>query len=948
MLTIITVWSSFLQTIRRLLQSPHRTPATTPNPQRATQLHRHLLLALSVVTAACSPLLAAPGDPALVDHLSFAHPSDPKAVVTFAWHVGDRTMPLRGVQVPSGGSYTFTARTGPAGPITLELREFRTTDHQSPAYVVSVNGKPIAFRCRQYDATGPASAFVDLPDGGGPQAQVTVTNRAATPLCFSEAFVYRDIEAYARACGFLQPMRLGPTVDTHVTASRLAELRHLVPSADGLLPMAVVPTFAIAQWPPEVTAQTLREIIDTFSRAGMPVELQLNTWWAGTPLGCDDRGGRWCDPEYQQVTFDPDSGVFGLSVPNYWSSVPWLTTAHPALNAFKANCFRDTGRMLRAEWDRLAASGTSDLPVMSIVMDNEVAYWGAGNPNTPPHLQADFNLALVRKAAAEGVKLAPERGLSPEAIEFLRRNLRDYNRRMAQALLSGLGRCPLADRVYTHTFLGGWCFDTPMQQTEVGVLNRVRMGGEWSEGAGPVLDLHRELGVPANINCELGGHTTSVAAVVAEAYAAGCDHISLFNIPDEGLRATGEELAKGWPEAPPVPWRKRLVFEDFSQGDRWKKLFFGDGLTVDVIWPGPMRALFGSRVGQSSRAMMHVTARATTGKDTFERLALSYKARAFVADRQTPDAYMAIRAGTSPEALREVSRIHDASGRFLVDLTEIARGQRDLYLEFEFHPLGLAGWVCLFDCALEEPWDCEALLRSNGSYRADRLRAESSIVAWRAEASWAIQACETAGVAAGRAQALFAQGQYEQAATLAQDLLRAHQTDSYRPWQPPLPDREEAGEARGVSATEIAFDPYDGGCMCRRIPVTQDTQVTLIENGDGKQNAQIGDIRDGDDVRVTVRGGKAARIVARRGTMQGAVALISPATPFDPLRIKVLGDELRPVRTITTVRGRGPARAPAACPVVVGDSPFAPGDTISIRWNPYTGRIVEAQLAESK
>ena len=489
-----------------------------------------------------------------------------------------------------------------------------------------------------------------------------------------------------------------------------------------------------------------------------------------------------------------------------------------------------------------------------------------------------------------------------------------------------------------------------MQATEVGVLDGVRLGGEWAEGS--VLELHRELGVPANINAELGGCKTSVAGMIAECYAAACDHVTLFNIPDEGLAATRDELTHGWPERPPTPWRKRLLFEDFSQGETWKRLFTGGDVDAETIWPGPMRALRGNRVGESGRALMHLTAPATVGKPAFDRLALNYKARAFVLNQQTADAYLALRAGVSPGDLREVSRIHDASGRFQVDLSDIARGQRDLYLEFEFHPLGLSGWVCLFDCALEEPWDCEALLRPNRTYRADRLRAESAIVAWRAEAAWALQAgariAASEPAALRQAQEAFSQGDYRPAQALARAALDRHRPDTYRPWQPPAPDRIENGEARDSSATEIVLDPYGGGSMNRRVPVAPDADIRLVENGVERRPANSGEIRDGDDLRLTVREGRVVAILAARGSAQGPVAAIVPATAFSLLRIQVAGDTLRPVRSITTVRGRGPARPPATCPIVVGDAPFAVGDVVRVRWNPRTGRIVEAQLVDSR
>lgn len=841
----------------------------------------------------------------VVDHAVLSsHPP-----VNFTWSCGDREMPARGVAIEPGGLFSFSVTPKTGRLLTLELREFRTADGQSPAYVVSVNGLDVAFRCRQYDGAGFSSAFIDLPDASGP-FRIGVRNVAPHPLHLSDAYLHEDIEAYAREAGLMKPMRLGPTVRGRFTPERLAEVKALVPETGEIAPLAIDATFAIAHWPPEAVRERLRETLAASAAAGVPVELHLNTWWAGTPSGCDGIGGRWTDPEYQQVTFDPATGRFGLSVPNHWSSVPWLTTRHPRLNAYKARCFRTFGQLIRAEWD-VFQQPDATFPVHSLVIDNEVTYWGAGNPGVPSTLQADFNPTVVDAARAEGITLDPRDGLTDGEMRFLRHSLRQYNREMADGLLSGLGDCPLVSRVYTHTFMRGWCFDHAVQATEVGMLDDVRMGGEWGEVSShglSMLDVHRELGLPADINCELGGASTA-ADQVNLAYAAGCSHISLFNLSDDGVRATVEAIGSGWQSFPPVPWRPSVFREDFEDGDSWRDTFELDGVHVQGI--GDRLALAGIEVGKSSTARFTVAARELVDKPAFGRLCLNIDARAFLFRQVSDDSYLVIRAGPGPDSLTEVARFTNMAARRRVDLTDVVRGESHATVELEFHPLGLAGWVAVFDCALEVPWAEEALLARNRSYRADRLRVESVIVAHRAEAAFPL----------------------------------VRRPFAARPYSEPLPDREESGEIRGLAGGVIAIDPYEGGFMNRRMPVAAGCEIALRHN-DVEGPADAGAVLGGDDVTITIRDGKAVRIVARRGSTTGRVVVFEPATPFRLPLLHVTGAPAMRIGSRTTPQGRVTDRKPAYCPLVVGSRDFQIGDTAAIRWNPHTKRITAAELTD--
>jgi hypothetical protein len=843
----------------------------------------------------------------VVDHVVIAGENS----IEYTWRFGDRAFPVRGARLGPGESVSFRVTPKTGRQLTLELREFRTAAGQYPAYIIAANGKDIAFRCRQIDEAGRASAFIDLPDAAGPVG-IRIRNLADHVLCLSGAYLYEDIETYAREAGLMRPLLLGPTVRAF-SRERLAAVKALIPASPEIAPLVVDATFAIAQWPPEVTQRRLANVIAAATEAGVAVTLHLNTWWAGTPFGFDGLGGRWCDPEYQQVTFEPVTGQFGLSIPNQWSSVPWLTTRHARLNSFKAGCFRTFGQLVRAEKTAFEArhgkpSGKA-FPIRTIVLDNEITYWGAGNPGMSSTLQADFNPAIVAAARGRDVALDPRDGLAKPEMRFLRHSLRQYNREMAVGLLEGLGTCPLSDRVYTHTFMRGWCFDNAIQATEVGVLDTIRMGGEWGEVSThglSMLDVHRELGVPVDINCELGGAKDAIG-VANLAYAAGCSELDLFNLSDDGVRATVAGIGEGWQSFAPEPWRPAVFHEDFEQPGSWRKRFSGEGIRIDGI--GERRGLIGTKVKTASFARFTVTARELVDAPVFDRLCLNLDARAFLFRQVSADSYLAIRVGPDADSLTEVARFTNMAGRRRVDLTDHVRGQAGALIEFELHPLGLPGWVAVFEVTLEVPWAAEALLATNRSYRADRLRAESVIVAQRAEA--------------------------------AHPLRRRAPVD--KPYVPPAPDREEAGEARGPVGTTIVIDPYEGGFMNWRLPVAEGCRIALDDNGVTKDvpgSAIVG----GDDVVITLRDGKATEIRARRRSARGRVIAFEPATPFQLPLLHIEGATILPIDSRTTVRGRITDRKPAACPLVVGSRDFKPGDVVAIRWNPTRGRIVAAEL----
>jgi hypothetical protein len=251
----------------------------------------------------------------------------------------------------------------------------------------------------------------------------------------------------------------------------------------------------------------------------------------------------------------------------------------------------------------------------------------------------------------------------------------------------------------------------------------------------------------------------------------------------------------------------------------------------------------------------------------------------------------------------------------------------------------------LFDVALEQPWEEEALLHTNRSYRADRLRCESSIVGWRADAYWALaRADEDAAAwpagdpdraALDAARKLSAAGSYRRAYQAVRAIVeRRARPPEAELWAPP-PDRQERGELAGADSAHIRFDPYDAGYCGAVVRLAPDAAIRIEENGAVRPNQSAADLRPGDDVALDVRNHLAVALLARRGSASGKVV---SCTAMTPSAMPALAIEGQPERSFSYA-----ARISAGDAFKgwgVGCRPAQAGDTVAIRWNPLTGRLV--------
>jgi len=279
-----------------------------------------------------------------------------------------------------------------------------------------------------------------------------------------------------------------------------------------------------ANQPAERVRRELEDCAKWSKQYSIPAMLGLVSWWSGTPLHePDGQGGRFGDVKYQQVCYAPDTeqpedaslkALLGdrynrhycLSVPNEWSSTPWLTMNSKLLNAYRYKRMDEAVAMLKE------ISKGDNKWIDNIFLENEPRYWDtkceAGNDKRHAGtLWADFNPLAVADAKRDGVDLNPADGLSNDELHWLHRNVGRYNQECADAVNKSLTKngFPPSLPVYTHSLqlrdmFPGESIGHPASEWAYATGARSGVEGMWSQPSD--FSRVREWGRWANINRE--------------------------------------------------------------------------------------------------------------------------------------------------------------------------------------------------------------------------------------------------------------------------------------------------------------------------------------------------------------------------------------------------------------------------------------------------------------
>jgi len=620
----------------------------------------------------------------------------------------------------TGSSVSYTANVTPGQPITLDIQEVHPREEAFISYDIYIDGVKTYARSYQVRGAGPNHYFV-AATGGRPaedsDVEIRLVNRYDGEVHLGGIKVYSGFGAIAAAERADAPMLLSILVPIGYEKYEddLALVRNVGASLRGNDRMSI--GFGVqlryAKWTPAEVERQIDYILSLSHDSGLPVNIQFDTWWGGTPNGPDGEGGYWSDVAYQQVVYDPERG-YGLSIPNQWSSTPWLTVGNERFNAFKRERLKQHLAYLAKRYAEMKAEGKH--PVVSgLVMDSEPAYWAVGMPGATPNQSADFNPAMTADAARDGVALDPADGLSLRERVWLLERMTRYNASIADAMKEGLGNgsvvasgadagavgeLPLSASIYSQGFdeVKFPFHDDVYRFWETALVDGANLGTEWTfVDARQSLEYQAAQGRTANTNLEasmLGNNFESIAL----AYANGLDMVFIYNLAPGQYAALQQAIDRADRPYEPQTYSLTLLEQNFKSDDYLQDVYSIDNLQVRTDWEWNLSATDTSRPGS-------VIYRVSDAGKALDRLTVSYYARAInYFDGQDGSKRMRIYAGTAPDALELVHELSKSGPvRHTVDLSAQAAGRAELFVKFELDAAGLPGglesWVGLQEVA---------------------------------------------------------------------------------------------------------------------------------------------------------------------------------------------------------------------------------------------------------
>ncbi len=672
--------------------------------------------------------------------------------------------------VGEGSQLSYRVRVEPEAVTLLELEEIYGRGHDVIAYQVLINNVPTAFRTWQGSGAGPVHYFVCVPPTGLQSVKVTLRNQGKAAWSLGRLWAWSDFQSFFTDSGMETPFYLAPTIalswhDSAADLSKLSQIKSSLGTAIHAKP-AWTTWLAYAGLSERQLQERINYVLRIAEESGMPVQLAFDTWWGNTPNGSDGQGGFWTDVQYQQVVYNATKHGYQLSVPNRWSSVPWLSVNHPALNAWKADRLRAATQYLSQSLRRLKAQGKPS-PILALNLDNEPVYWASGNAGLGSDLLlADFNSHTVEAARRDGVALDPANGLTIKERQWLSGNLLRYNSMIANAAAAGLGRDSslvnkagahpaddlLRNNLYTQAMVASGELQYPRLDSvypfwETAAPAAARVGGEWN-GDSPreyeAVSHQIALGRNAAVNAECGSDANRKEAV-RPAYALAQRYLALYNYPIGKMDVAVSELSDLTQNVRTFLYEP-VLREETYRDDAWKaRVAAHGGLQQDLIGNTGAIALFPA----SSSAIGFLTYQIDAPQGTFaEGLSVELYGRAFVSHRKDPRVSIAVYVGSSPDpaamTLAGTMFDHgDINQPVRIDISHRVRGTKTVYVRLELDgrtlPPEVLSWCSLYQTRFTTPWPASitsAVLTQETSLAEARRR--NLTVSWRRDAELAI------------------------------------------------------------------------------------------------------------------------------------------------------------------------------------------------------------------
>lgn len=416
---------------------------------------------------------------------------------------------------------------------------------------MTVQQAPVYFRTYEPIADAACSVFIAIPDEIEPvggQYEITIESQGNEPfrliqaVAHSESVLTLSDGAERMGIGFFTP-KLCYT-DFEADARRLTALRDEFGHKQMLRFVASFQILYMSKSDEELH-RTLTYLLELGKQTGVEMYLNLNTWWDGTPLGPDGKGGYFSDVEYNQVVYNPKSGDYTLTVPNIWADVPWYTMNHETLNEARKKRARELVDFINYQMAQIYENH-QDAPHVHLFIDNEPTYWANFAYSDSPDSGGDFCEAACQAARKAGVDLVPKGGLTEKQRLWMLKNLNDYIADLAHAMHESAVReyavveggktrfanRQLAENTYTHVFSEHFFpyFHFKYPQWETHVTKWAKLGIEtvtWEDVRR--LDYAIQFGKFNNVNAERACYCDRSQDFHHMFYLFGADASIIFN-----------------------------------------------------------------------------------------------------------------------------------------------------------------------------------------------------------------------------------------------------------------------------------------------------------------------------------------------------------------------------------------------------------------------------------
>ncbi len=327
-------------------------------------------------------------------------------------------------------------------PILLAVTEIHQENEETLAYRVFVDGELTYFRTYEQLASAPNRYYIFVDRAAVRDLrQVCVRIESEGKTAFSIASVTAYTDLFGAAAREKADTRL--QIYLHSAAS-LDKAKGHIADFDGyeyrLYDIGLLFKLDYLNLTVSAASDQLAAYLALAAQKDMPLQIMPTIYW-GQPNIPDGRGGFFTDARYQQVSYNSLDGKYYGTNPNVYSSTTWVTSGNATLNGacsekIKAIFPRFAGllHLYRAE--------RGYKQTVSIVMEHGVCYKAMTSGTGVQHNETDggdFNPAILALAAADGVALDPENGLSREEKSWMIRHHADYNQALADAYHEALG-----------------------------------------------------------------------------------------------------------------------------------------------------------------------------------------------------------------------------------------------------------------------------------------------------------------------------------------------------------------------------------------------------------------------------------------------------------------------------------------------------------------------------